>query len=92
MSGYRLTGNRLVCFFRDDDLSDKIGFTYHSWHADDAVANMVHHLEQIAAGQLRRKAVVPIILDGENAWEHYPENGVLFSARVVSKSSARIRA
>src|SRR5439155_14854797 len=25
-----------------------------------------------------RHYVVPVILDGENAWEHYPDNGVLF--------------
>ena len=29
------------CFFRDDGLSDLIGFTYSEWHADDAVANLV---------------------------------------------------
>ncbi len=66
-------------FFRDDGLSDLIGFTYHDWHAEDAVANLLGHLETI-----RKEApedivpVVAIILDGENAWEHYPENGFHF--------------
>lgn len=74
--GYRLEGHRLACFFRDDGLSDLIGFTYSSWHADDAVANLVHHLENIARScKERDDAVVAIILDGENAWEHYPNNG-----------------
>ena len=76
---YRFDGHQLACFFRDDGLSDLIGFTYSSWHADDAVANLVHHLENIArACKGRSDAVVAIILDGENAWEHYPDNGFHF--------------
>ncbi len=76
---YRVTGIDLDCFFRDDGLSDLIGFTYADWHADDAVNNLVHHLESIGqacAGEPGR--VVSIILDGENAWEYYPENGYHF--------------
>jgi alpha-amylase/alpha-mannosidase (GH57 family) len=66
-------------FFRDDGLSDLIGFTYSDWHADDAAANMVHHLENIAeACQEVEDNIVSIILDGENAWEFYPENGYHF--------------
>ena len=69
----------LSCFFRDDGLSDLIGFSYATWHADDAVANLVDHLVQIAA-RCRGHAghVVSIILDGENAWEYYPENAYYF--------------
>ena len=68
-----------LCFFRDDGLSDQIGFQYSEWHADDAVANLVHHLENIAdACQHQEQSVVSIILDGENAWEFYPENGYYF--------------
>ena len=69
----------MSCFFRDDGLSDLIGFSYATWHADDAVSNLIHHLEEIA----RRcndgsEHVVSIIMDGENAWEHYPENAYHF--------------
>lgn len=68
-----------ICFFRDDGLSDLIGFNYSDWHSDDAVANMVHHLENIAdACKHREDSIVSIILDGENAWEYYPENGYHF--------------
>ena len=71
--------NGATCFFRDDGLSDLIGFTYATWHADDAVANMIHHLENIAqTSQDDNRAIVSIILDGENAWEYYPENGFHF--------------
>ncbi len=75
-----------VCFFRDDGLSDLIGFTYASWHADDAVNNLVHHLENIAdccAGDPHR--VVAIIMDGENAWETYPENGYHFLTALYAR-------
>ncbi|WP_407276754.1 glycoside hydrolase [Halothiobacillus sp. DCM-1] len=62
-------------FFRDDGLSDLIGFDYQKWHADDAVGDFIGHLERIAQSCSGSNAVVPIILDGENAWEFYPDNG-----------------
>ncbi len=69
----------IACYFRDDGLSDLIGFTYTDWHADDAVANLIHHLENIAETcKDVDDALVSIILDGENAWEYYPENGYYF--------------
>jgi alpha-amylase/alpha-mannosidase (GH57 family) len=76
------------CFFRDDGLSDLIGFTYATWHADDAVANMVHHIDNIAAACCDDPdAIVSIILDGENAWEYYPENGYYFLKALYEKLS-----
>ena len=74
-----LKQGELACFFRDDGLSDLIGFSYSDWHADDAVANFVHHLENIAnTTEDPGERVVSVILDGENAWEYYPENGYHF--------------
>ncbi|MEM7279916.1 MAG: glycoside hydrolase family 57 protein [Pseudomonadota bacterium] len=73
---YRLLDNQVYCFFRDDQLSDAIGFEYANWHADDAVANFVHNLVTIA--EQEASEVVSIILDGENAWEYYPENAWYF--------------
>jgi alpha-amylase/alpha-mannosidase (GH57 family) len=76
---YRPQGVTLDCFFRDDALSDLIGFTYATWHGDDAAHNLVNELTQLA----RRcdgdpNHAVLIALDGENAWEHYPFNGYYF--------------
>ena len=67
-------------FFRDDGLSDLIGFKYSDWHADDAVGDFVQHLENIATlfGKDANQHVVSVILDGENAWEYYPDNGHYF--------------
>jgi len=76
---YRLPGNSVTTFFRDDALSDLIGFTYATWHGDDAANHLVSELAQLAhryAGS--RKHAVLIALDGENAWEHYPFNGYYF--------------
>ncbi|RMG55824.1 MAG: glycoside hydrolase [Gammaproteobacteria bacterium] len=71
---------RTDLFFRDDGLSDLIGFEYQRWHADDAVADFIHHLRNIAdfLGEQAEEHVVSIILDGENAWEYYPDNGYHF--------------
>ena len=77
--GFRMAEGELACFFRDDGLSDLIGFTYSDWHADDAVGNLIEHLENIAASTHGQDSpLVSIILDGENAWEHFPENGYYF--------------
>jgi len=77
-----------ACFFRDDGLSDCIGFRYADWHADDAVANLVHNLEKIAQSCADKPdAIVSIILDGENAWEYYPENGFHFISALYRKLS-----
>jgi len=76
---YRFGEVALDCFFRDDGLSDLIGFSYSDWHAKDAVANLIGHMENIAkACPDRNDCLIVIILDGENAWEYYPENGYYF--------------
>lgn len=76
---YKVAEKNTVCFFRDDELSDLIGFTYSDWHGDDAVANFTHRLETIAQQPaMAEGGIVSIILDGENAWEHFPENAYHF--------------
>jgi len=85
---YQYRDKNVACFFRDDGLSDLIGFKYSAWHADDAVANLVHHLETIADNcKDKPDALVSIILDGENAWEYYPENGIHFISALYEKLS-----
>jgi len=86
---YRVARGGLPCFFRDDGLSDLIGFTYADWHADDAAADLVNHLEAIAgAVDDPQASVVSIILDGENAWEHFPENGFHFLRALYARLTA----
>ena len=73
-------------FARDDTLSDLIGFTYADWHADDAVADLIHRLETIAdQSPDRANSVVSIIMDGENAWEYYPDNAYYFISALYQR-------
>jgi alpha-amylase/alpha-mannosidase (GH57 family) len=83
---YRLDNNDITCFFRDDGISDMIGFKFKDWHADDAVANMIETLKHISAACKNiKEPIVSIILDGENAWESYPENGYYFLSALYKK-------
>jgi len=68
--------------FRDHELSDLIGFAYQSWGADAAAADFVARVRaagqrfvEAGGGEDGDDAVVTVILDGENAWEHYPGGG-----------------
>ena len=71
--------NSISCFFRDDRLSDKIGFEYSKIHSADAVRDFIQSLEHIhQTFQKPENPVVSVILDGENAWEYFPYNGYYF--------------
>ena len=69
----------LTLFFRDERLSDLIGFEYARWHGRAAAQHFVGQLEAILnqAGA-DETPLVAVVLDGENAWEHYPYNGYYF--------------
>jgi alpha-amylase/alpha-mannosidase (GH57 family) len=85
---YLLEGeaNSIYCFFRDDHLSDRIGFEYAKWKGDDAAADLIHQLEAILNHhQGDEDPVVSIILDGENAWEYYPYNGYYFLSELYAR-------
>jgi alpha-amylase/alpha-mannosidase (GH57 family) len=82
---FKVEGTDIACFFRDDGLSDLIGFEYSKWHADDAVMNLIGHLENVAASG--KDKVVSIIMDGENAWEYFPANGYYFLNALYAKLS-----
>ncbi|MFZ5503025.1 MAG: glycoside hydrolase [Pseudomonadota bacterium] len=70
---------KLKCFFRDDHLSDLIGFEYSRWNGRDAAKHFVAQINDIATHSSDHEAaIVSVILDGENAWEHYPYNGYYF--------------
>jgi alpha-amylase/alpha-mannosidase (GH57 family) len=71
---YRLAGNPLRIFFRDQLLSDLIGFYYQKFTAADAAADLVRRIKDIARST-STALTIPIILDGENAWEFYPHSG-----------------
>jgi alpha-amylase/alpha-mannosidase (GH57 family) len=67
------------CGFRDHTLSDLIGFTYAGWSAQGAADDFVHRLveggRRYSAATGGGEATIFVILDGENAWEHYEGQG-----------------
>ena len=79
---YQLSGTGLNCFFRDESLSDLIGFHYATWRGDDAANDFVQRLLGMAQGMNLNTSgtshAVLVALDGENAWEYYPYNGYYF--------------
>jgi alpha-amylase/alpha-mannosidase (GH57 family) len=65
----------LNIIFRDRNLSDLIGFVYHAWKTENAVDDFMKHLEDINAYFKGKDVLVTIAMDGENAWEYYPNDG-----------------
>ena len=79
----------LAVLFRDRGLSDEIGFKYQKWQPRDAAADLVERLHGIrdALGEDRGEHIVPLILDGENCWEFYDNNGQDFLIALYSMLS-----
>ncbi len=65
--------------FRDHILSDLIGFVYSNWDAKRAAEDFIGRLLRIKESLPKDKPhLVSIILDGENAWEYYKNDGHYF--------------
>jgi len=71
--------------FRDHFLSDRIGFVYSNWNEYDAANDFLYHLRNIRNEIIKNhgedaldSACLTIILDGENCWEYYKDNGIKF--------------
>ena len=81
---YESHDTEMNLIFRDHALSDLLGFVYSGMPATAAVQHLMQHIKEsaYAAGETGQDAIVPIILDGENAWEHYPESGRDFLRRL----------
>jgi alpha-amylase/alpha-mannosidase (GH57 family) len=72
-------GGKIAAVFRDRSLSDFIGFSASKNPGDKASEFILGHLHGIAsATQSHPQPMVGIILDGENAWEHFPDGGESF--------------
>jgi alpha-amylase/alpha-mannosidase (GH57 family) len=76
----------VAILFRDRALSDLIGFTYSSLEPLQAAHDFLDRLRRIGerwqTRGLEGDPLVPIILDGENAWEHYKDGGRTFLREV----------
>ncbi len=74
-------GRSLYVFFRDRVLSDLIGFEYPRWEDSEAAAkDFMEKLYNIYSRLEKEDGdfIITVALDGENCWEHYPENGRIF--------------
>ena len=67
----------LTLFFREHELSDRIGFSYSGWPAGKAVGDLLGGVEKLTSG-IAGRPIASVALDGENPWEFYPGNGSEF--------------
>ena len=84
---WRRDGRSVRMIFRDHFLSDLIGFVYSRMSADEAADDFLLRIRQNCGGILAsgRDALVPIILDGENAWEYYDRQGRPFLREIYRR-------
>jgi alpha-amylase/alpha-mannosidase (GH57 family) len=72
-----INGHPVAAIFRDRALSDRIGFVYQNMPGKDAADDLIGRLRTIRErlNDADHPYLVSIILDGENCWESYPEQG-----------------
>lgn len=74
----RNDGAAVNAVFREKPLSDFIGFMAAKNDPQAAAENLLGHMRNIAAAVPRDAGVIPLILDGENAWETFADGGEAF--------------
>lgn len=81
--------HQIDCIFRDHTLSDLIGFQYWQWETEEAVADLMGRLHVIRkiVNNAPGDHLVAIIMDGENAWEFYKNDGWDFLGLLYEKLS-----
>ncbi len=79
--------DQLPVFFRDNEISDRIGFDYSKLSAEEAVNDFFNYLQNIVNITPAEKPgrVLPIILDGENPWEYFRDAGEKFLDLLYSR-------
>jgi alpha-amylase/alpha-mannosidase (GH57 family) len=71
-----ILGSSINMIFRDHALSDSIGFVYSKWNAKDAVNDFMRKVHSIRdMSDDGQQCIISVILDGENCWEYYPNDG-----------------
>ncbi len=68
-------GASVNAIFREKPLSDFIGFMAAKNDPAQGAAHLLHHMRHIADLLPKGTGVVPLILDGENAWETFADGG-----------------
>lgn len=78
--GWRVVfdGSAVNAVFREKPLSDFIGFMAAKNEPDRAAMHLMHHLRHINDHVQHDGGLIPLILDGENAWETFRDGGEAF--------------
>jgi alpha-amylase/alpha-mannosidase (GH57 family) len=71
----RHDGASVNAVFREKPLSDFIGFMAARNEPVQSATHLLYHLRHIADLIPRDRGVIPLILDGENAWETFADGG-----------------
>ena len=84
------SGRWLSLVFRDTDLSDRIGFLYQDYTGEEGAEDFVRQVLGRAPRSDEPDLLLTVILDGENAWEHYRKDmdGKQFLGSLYRKLSA----
>jgi len=88
---YSFQDTQLKVAFRDQEISDIIGFNYSRLESEVSVADFMRRMDIIKkqAEKLgRSRALVVIALDGENPWESFPESGRDFLRALLGRLSS----
>ncbi len=85
---WRLGEATPLLFFRDRELSDRIGFVYGRWQREDEAAGDLAGALDGVASSLPDDACIVVALDGENPWLHYPQGGGVFLRTLVERVGA----
>jgi alpha-amylase/alpha-mannosidase (GH57 family) len=84
-------GPPVAVIFRDLRISDLVGFEYSGTPAQQAADDFIGRVEAIRARLKAEGAkgphLVSVILDGENAWEHYENDGIDFLNALYTRLS-----
>jgi len=74
---WQLDGVKIL--FRDHVLSDMIAFNYNTWDQKKAAQDFVVRIKTLGNSLSPfEKFIIPVILDGENAWEYFENDGTKF--------------
>jgi alpha-amylase/alpha-mannosidase (GH57 family) len=82
--------------FRNHFISDQVGFVYYRWKTGEAINDFMHHISNIRKSlpEDGKNYLLTVILDGENAWEFYHDQGKefleSFYARLSSEPCVRM--
>ncbi len=84
---FKNQGREISIFFRNQALSNIISFVYSSWDEEEAASDFYHRLVALknSLKKTEERYIISIIMDGENAWEYFPQGGERFLLSLYQK-------